>query len=94
MINIRIEFDEAKRLKILKERGLELRDDPLHVFADRHVEFEDTRKDYGERRYRVWGFLRGRRVSLVWTPRGDVRRIITMRYAHEEEHQAFFRILD
>lgn len=89
-----IEYDEAKRIRILVERGLDLRDDPQEVFAERHIEVEDTRKDYGEPRYRVWGFLRGRRVSLVWTPRGDNRRIITMRYAHEQEHQAIFAILD
>jgi hypothetical protein len=90
----KIEFDEAKRLKIPAERGLDLRDDPLEVFAADHVELEDDRKDYGEPRYRVWGFLRGRRVSLVWTPRGEARRIITMRYAHEQEHETIFRTLD
>lgn len=89
-----IEFDESKRLKLLQERGLDLRDDPPLVFAGRHIELEDTRKDYGERRYRVWGYLRGRRVSLVWTLRGNARRIITMRYAHEQEHEAIFRTLD
>ncbi|MFO6448540.1 BrnT family toxin [Erythrobacter sp. NE805] len=94
MKKFQIEYDEAKRLKILAERGLDLRDDPQEVFAGKHIESEDTRQDYGEARYRVWGFLRGRRVSLVWTPRGETRRIITMRYAHEQEHQAFFGILD
>lgn len=91
---MKIEFDEAKRLKILSERGLDLRDDPPEVFSGKHIEAEDNRKDYGEQRYRVWGFLRGRRVSLVWTPRGEARRIITMRYAHEQEHQAIFQLLD
>ena len=94
MNEFKIEYDEAKRLKILAERGLDLRDDPPEVFASEHVEVEDDRQDYGERRYRVWGFLRGRRVSLVWTPRGNARRIITMRYAHEQEHQTIFRALD
>lgn len=61
---IEIEHDEAKRLKILAERGLDLRDDPPEVFAAKHIEAEDNRKDYGELRYQVWGFLRGRRVSL------------------------------
>jgi hypothetical protein len=89
-----IEYDEAKRLKIMAERGLDLRDDPPLVFAQQHIEQEDARKDYGEKRYRVWGYLRGRRVSLVWTPRGTARRIITMRYAHEQEHEAIFRALD
>ncbi len=93
MKKIKIEYDEAKRLKILKERGLDLRES-TEVFAGVYAEIEDARKDYGEARYRVWGFLRGRRVMLVWTPRGDAHRIITMRYAHEQEHEAIFRTLD
>ena len=94
MTKFLIEYNEAKRLTILAERGLDLRDDPPEVFAGKHIEAEDIRKDYGEPRYPVWGFLRDRRVSLVWTPRGNARRIITMRYAHEREHEAIFRLLD
>jgi uncharacterized protein len=90
---MRITFDEAKRLKILKERGLDIAESGL-VFEDEYVEIEDDRKDYGERRYRVWGFMHGERVSLVWTPRDGTRRIITLRHAHEPEHKTRFRTLD
>ncbi|MEP7221747.1 MAG: BrnT family toxin [Novosphingobium sp.] len=90
---MKIEFDEDKRLKILAERGIDLAEADL-VFAEEHFEIEDNRRDYGEDRYRVWGFLHGRRVSLVWTPRNGKRRIITMRHAHEQEHQIHFRNLD
>jgi uncharacterized DUF497 family protein len=90
---IEIEYDEAKRLKILEERGLDLAD-AIFVLEGDYVEYEDDRKDYGELRFRVWGFLHGRRVSLVWTPRGHRHRIITMRYAHEPEHEARKRTLD
>ncbi|WP_272916173.1 BrnT family toxin [Aristophania vespae] len=31
------------------------------------------------------GMLRDRLVVIVWTWRGKVRRIISMRYAHEKE---------
>ncbi|GGN53840.1 hypothetical protein GCM10011349_28870 [Novosphingobium indicum] len=89
----KITFDDGKRAKILEERGLDLADAAL-VFANEHYQIEDDRKDYGERRYRVWGFLNGRRVSLVWTPRDGNRRIITMRHAHEQEHEIRFRSLD
>jgi uncharacterized protein len=90
---MRITFDEAKRLKILKERGLDIAESGL-VFEDEYVEIEDDRKDYGERRYRVWGFMHGERVSLVWTLRDGTRRIITLRHAHEPEHKTRFRTLD
>ena len=88
-----ITFDAGKRAKIMNERGLDLADAPL-VFTDSHVQIIDDRKDYGEIRYRVFGYLKGRRVSLVWTPRDGSRRIITMRHAHDGEHKARFRTLD
>lgn len=88
-----IEFDEAKRRKILAERGIDMADSGK-VFVGHYVEIEDDRKDYGETRFRVWGHLDGRRVSLVWTPRNGRRRIITMRYDHEREYEAWKTSLD
>ena len=88
-----ITFDEEKRRKILEERGLDIGESGL-VFESDYVEIEDDRKDYGEQRFRVWGFINDKRVSLVWTPRDDSRRIITLRHAHEPEHKARFRTLD
>jgi uncharacterized DUF497 family protein len=90
---VKIEYDEEKRRKILTKRGIDMAEAAL-VFDETHVEVEDHREDYGETRYRVWGFLHGRRVSLVWTPRLDARRIITIRHAHGPEHEARFRALD
>lgn len=82
-----IEFDETKRSWTLQNRGLDFADSPA-VFAAAHFQIEDDRHDYGETRYRVFGELDGRRVVLVWTPRGKRRRIIMMRHAHEEEFEA------
>lgn len=90
---MKIEYDEDKRQKILAERGLDIAAAAL-VFAADHFELVDDRHDYGENRFRVWGFLHGRRISLVWTPRNGGRRIITMRHAHEVEHKTRFRSLD
>jgi uncharacterized DUF497 family protein len=88
-----IEYDEIKRLKILEERGIDLAD-ATSVLQGDYVEQADDREDYGELRFRVWGFLHGKRISLVWTPRGPLHRIITMRHAHESEHEARKRTLD
>ncbi len=90
---IEIEFDEAKRLKILAERGLDIAE-AKSVFCGDFVELKDDRKAYGEVRFRVWGFLNGLRVNLVWTPRNGRRRIITMSQAHGPEHEARFKTLD
>ncbi len=93
MDDFEIEFDEAKRLLILEQRGLDLAHSTL-VFRGDYVQLEDDRKDYGETRFRVWGYLDGLRVSLVWTPRNGRRRIITMRQAHGPEHEARLKTLD
>jgi Ribonuclease toxin, BrnT, of type II toxin-antitoxin system len=45
----------------------------------------DERRDYGEPRFVTVGWLRDRFVAVVWTPRDDGRRIISMRYGHAEE---------
>ena len=88
-----IEFDEGKRLRVLAERGVDMAE-AADVFDAEHVEIEDDRAGYGESRFRVWGYLHGQRVHLVWTPRDGKRRIITMYPTHEREHQARFRTLD
>ena len=88
-----IEFDPDKRRKIMLERGLDLADTWL-VFDSSYVEIVDDGRDYGEVRHRFWGYLRGQRVSLVWTQLGKFRRIITVRNAHESEHKARRQTLD
>ena len=50
------------------------------MFAGRTVTVQDARRHYGEDRFITAGHLAGRCVVLVWTPRGEARRIISMRY--------------
>jgi hypothetical protein len=47
------------------------------VFDSRTDTRPDRRLDYGEDRYITVGHLAGRCVVLVWTQRGDSRRIIS-----------------
>jgi uncharacterized protein len=55
------------------------------VFSGPHFTRLDDRQDYGETRYISAGWLDGRLVVFVWTPRGTARRIISMRHCHERE---------
>ena len=55
------------------------------VFDGASLTIEDDRMEYGETRYITIGFLDERMVVLVWTPRGDVHRIISMRKANDRE---------
>lgn len=92
MERFEIEFDEAKRIWTLNERGLDFLDS-VQVFQGPYLQFDDNRKDYGEVRHLVFGWLDKRRVVLAWTQRDTRRRIISMRYAHEEEFEAYNGIL-
>ncbi len=55
------------------------------IFAAKHLARVDSRQDYAENRFVTTGWLDDRLVILVWTPRGEVRRIISMRKANERE---------
>ncbi|MBT0653977.1 BrnT family toxin [Geomobilimonas luticola] len=79
-----IEFDTAKREKTLLERGLDFADSGK-VFQGLHFTAPDDRFDYGEDRFITVGTLDDRIVVLVWTPRNEARRIISMRYANDRE---------
>ncbi|MBE7377217.1 BrnT family toxin [Pseudomonas lopnurensis] len=57
------------------------------VFQRKHLTRRDDRFDYGEERFTTVGWYGGRLVAVTWTPRGEVRRIISMRYMHEKEQR-------
>ncbi len=84
-----ISFDPAKRAITLENRGLDFADAGV-VFAGRTITIRDERKDYGEERHITAGYLAGRCVVLVWTPRAGTQRIISMRYAHADEERDWF----
>lgn len=81
---MQIEFDPDKRAKTLLERGLDFAR-AGEVFAGPLLNIPDSRVDYGEQRFATFGLLDGRWIVLIWTPRGEVRRIISMRKANERE---------
>ncbi|HYM29667.1 MAG TPA: BrnT family toxin [Candidatus Cybelea sp.] len=82
-------WDEAKRRVTLAERGLDFAD-AEQIFAGRTMTLPDERRDYREPRFITAGWLRNRFVVLVWTPREDGRRIISMRYGHADE-ETYYR---
>ena len=83
-----ITFDPPKRDWTLANRGLDFADAQL-VFDGETVDFEDTRKDYGERRYICFGVLNDRMVAIAWTPRGEDRHVFSMRKANEREQERY-----
>lgn len=89
---MKIDFDPTKRDKTLLERGLDF-SRAGEVFEGLHFTGQDTRLDYEEDRFITVGWLDARLVVLVWTPRGEVRRIISMRKANDREKALFTRHL-
>ena len=81
---MQIEFDSAKQNVTLEDRGWDFAR-AGEVFVAKHLTRVDSRQDYAEDRFVTTGWLDGRLVMLVWTPRGEVRRIISMRKASERE---------
>ncbi len=81
---MQIDFDPAKRNWTLEARGLDM-GRAKEVFADTSYTTQDDRQDYGEPRWITIGFLDRRMVVMVWTQRGQKRRIISLRKANDRE---------
>ena len=90
---MQLAFDPDKRDKTLQERGLDFAK-AAEVFKGVHFTAQDTRLDYEEDRFITVGWLDARLVVMVWTPRGEVRRIISMRKANDREKTLYARYLD
>lgn len=83
---MRITFDPHMRHLTLMRRGLDMAD-AEEVFESEILSLADDRKDYGEERFISVGYLNGRMVVMVWTPRGENRRIISLRKANAREQR-------
>jgi uncharacterized DUF497 family protein len=69
-------------------RGLDFID-AAEVFEGPTIEFEDTRRDYGETRILSFGLFRDRLVVVGYTPRGEDRHIFSMRKANAREKKRY-----
>ena len=90
---MQLTWDEWKRAKTLEERGLDFAR-VQEIFTGQHVTITDDREDYGESRFFSVGFISERMCIAVWTQRGDVRRIISLRKANEREQAKYREYLE
>jgi uncharacterized protein len=81
-------WDEAK-----SERNRAERDLPfglaIELFRSFVIDQVDDRRDYGERRMIAVGQVGGRVLVCIYTDRGDVRRIISLRDANRRERHVY-----
>ena len=83
-------FDPAKNRRNRDRHGVDLAD-AVRVFDETHIEWEDDRYDYGERRFIVLGSIDARIYVVVYTWRNGFRRIISARWANSRERDVFHR---
>ncbi|HET7767161.1 MAG TPA: BrnT family toxin [Chloroflexota bacterium] len=82
------EWDEEKSQRNLEERGFDFAY-AARIFESDTLEWEDTRRDYGERRIVAIGCVQALTLTVVYTPRGDAVRIISARRANRRERRAY-----
>jgi uncharacterized DUF497 family protein len=83
-----IEFDPAKNLKNIHEREISFELAVDFDLATAKI-WTDTRKDYGEERFIALGYIGERLFSMVFTVRGDVLRVISLRKANSREVKSY-----
>ena len=76
--------DSQKEDRNIAERGLSLELAEQLDWTTALI-WEDKRKDYGEHRYCVPGFIEDRLHSVVFTPRNGKPRAISLRKANKRE---------
>ncbi|MEO7247327.1 MAG: BrnT family toxin [Novosphingobium sp.] len=83
-----IDYDVAKRDQVLAERGLDLAR-AGEAFADFHLTRRDDKHSDVEDRFHSIGMIDLDIVIIPWTPRGNLRRIVTMWKANDRERQKY-----
>ena len=85
---MRYSYDQDKRSKVLKERGLDLAD-ASKVFEGFYLSRADEKHSAVEKLVNTLGMLDGELVLVIWTPRDGECRIITMWKANEKERRKY-----
>lgn len=85
---MKLEWDERKRQQNLEKHGIDFAIlGPM--FRGKVLEEDDRRRDYGERRVKAVGILDAATITVVYTQRGERRRIISARRARADEREQY-----
>lgn len=86
---MKFEWDPRKNALNREKHGCDFADVPEMFLYDR-LEMRDDRKDYGESRFIVMGYISNRVMVAVITTRGTgIIRIISLRKANNREKERF-----
>lgn len=85
VVGMEFEWDAAKSDDCFERRGFDFAY-AVRAFLDpKRTVAQDTRRDYGEDRYKLIGAIDGRVYVLVYTVRESAVRIISARKASQKE---------
>jgi uncharacterized DUF497 family protein len=83
-----IEFDRGKNIANVSKHGVDMAAAAEFDFETAET-WTDTRKSYGEMRTIAIGFIGLRLHVLVFTMRGQIMRVISLRKANRKESAAY-----
>ncbi|HTF29795.1 MAG TPA: BrnT family toxin [Flavitalea sp.] len=85
---MKFEWDGEKNKINIEKHGIDFVDAAL-IFDNIVLEKEDTRSDYGEKRFIGIGNVNNIEISIVYTRRRNKIRIISARRARKDERQKY-----
>jgi len=89
MKNQIFEWDENKNKSNIEKHGISF-EIAKKVFEDTNrLEAEDTRKDYGEKRFITVGKVKNLVLTVVYTIRKSAKRLISARRASKKERENY-----
>ena len=83
-----VTFDPPKNARNIAERGIPFRL-ALRMDWTTALVAEDTRKEYGEKRYQAVGSIGDRLHVLVFTPRPPALHVLSLRKANDRERTKY-----
>ena len=84
------EWDERKRTQIIEDRALDFVS-ARRFFDGRPAIHQPSPRD-DEERWKTTAEIEGAFFTVIWTWRGEIIRVITMRRAHEKEIRTYREI--
>lgn len=88
---MKLSWDKAKREWTLKNRGLDFTNFPA-LFEGPYLLRQDSRRDYGEVRWVILGFIEKRLMVVAYTMRQETYHVFSMRKANDREKEAFKKL--
>jgi uncharacterized DUF497 family protein len=85
---MRFEWYEQKRLENLRKHGIDFVD-AKEIWQGAVLEVSSAQQEHGEQRHIAYGVLDGRIIAVVFTWRGESRRLISARRARRYERQNY-----